>query len=114
MEQETILKEILHALNIHSEQIEKKFDVLNSKMNNLESRMDNFESRMNNLESRMDNFESRIDNLESKMDNRFDRLEKKVDGIRVELTETQETTDYLLSKTAQHERKLRELSKQQR
>ncbi|KKE77947.1 MULTISPECIES: hypothetical protein [Oceanobacillus] len=105
MEQETMLKEILHALKIHSEEIEKKFDVLNSKMNNFETRMDNFESRM-------DNFESRIDNLESTMNNRFDRLEKKVDGIRVELTETQETTDYLLSKNAQHERKLRELSRQ--
>lgn len=98
MEQETMLKEILHALKIHSEEIEKKFDVLNSKMNNFETRMDNFESR--------------IDNLESTMNNRFDRLEKKVDGIRVELTETQETTDYLLSKNAQHERKLRELSRQ--
>nr|WP_276536955.1 hypothetical protein [Oceanobacillus caeni] len=93
-----MLKEILHALKIHSEEIEKKFDVLNSKMNNFETRMDNFESR--------------IDNLESTMNNRFDRLEKKVDGIRVELTETQETTDYLLSKNAQHERKLRELSRQ--
>ncbi|KPH71341.1 MULTISPECIES: hypothetical protein [Bacillaceae] len=88
MEQETILKEILHALKIHSDQIEKKLDALNSKIDNS------------------------IFDLETKMNNRFDRLEKKVDGIRVELTETQETTDYLLSKNAQHERKLRELSKQ--
>ncbi|MFB4475911.1 Synaptonemal complex 1, partial [Oceanobacillus caeni] len=65
---------------------------------------------------RFDEMNSKIENsifdLESKMNNRFDRLEKKVDGIRVELTETQETTDYLLSKNAQHERKLRELSRQ--
>jgi len=88
MEQETMLKEILHALKIHSEEIEKRFDEMNSKI------------------------ENSIFDLESKMNNRFDRLEKKVDGIRVELTETQETTDYLLSKNAQHERKLRELSRQ--
>ncbi|MFB4474237.1 hypothetical protein ACDI16_15125, partial [Oceanobacillus caeni] len=70
MEQETVLKEILHALKVHSKQIEKRFDEMNSKIDNS------------------------IFDLESKMNNRFDRLEKKVDGIRVELTETQETTDY--------------------
>jgi hypothetical protein len=82
MEQETILKEILHALKLHSEEMDRKFDAMNSKM----------DERFN------------------QMDKRFDRLEKKVDGNRVELTETQETTDFILSKTAQHEKKLRELS----
>lgn len=118
MEQETILKEILHVLNIHSELVEKKFDEMNSKMNNMgarmdtmESKMDSMESRMDSMESKMDNLESRMDNLESKMEKGFERLGKKVDGIKVELTETQETTDYLLSKTTQHEKKLRKLSK---
>ncbi|MBT2216023.1 hypothetical protein KK120_09340 [Virgibacillus dakarensis] len=62
------------------------------------------------MNEKMDNM--RIE-LESKMDKGFDRLGKKVDGIRLELTETQETTDYVLSKTAQHEKKLRRLSEQQ-
>lgn len=85
MEQKTLLKEILHALKMHSEDVDKKFDAINLKM------------------------EQRFDQMEQ----RFDRLEKKVDGIRVDLTETQETTDFLLSKTAQHEKKLREISQQQ-
>lgn len=53
MEQETMLKEILHALKIHSEEIEKRFDEMNSKI------------------------ENSIFDLESKMNNRFDRLEKR-------------------------------------
>jgi|SRR5699024_9035181 uncharacterized protein (DUF885 family) len=111
MEQETMLKEILHALQMHSEHIDKKFEQMNDKMDNkineLESKMDN---RINALESKMDN---KISELDSKMNNGFDRLGKKVDGIRVELTETQENTEYVLSKTAQHERKLRQFSEQQ-
>ena len=50
----------------------------------------------------------------TQVNRRFDRSYKKIDGIRVELTETQETTDYILSKTAQHEKKLRQLSDQHR
>ncbi|WP_088052432.1 hypothetical protein [Virgibacillus dakarensis] len=90
MEQETVLNEILHELRRHSGQ-------MNEKMDNMK----------NELESKMGTM---IKELDSKMDKGFDRLGKKVDGIRVELTETQETTDYLLSKTAQHEKKLRQFS----
>lgn len=46
------------------------------------------------------------------MDKRFDRLEKKVDGIRMDLTETQKTTNFLLGKIAQHDEKLLQLSEQ--
>ncbi|GGB58580.1 hypothetical protein GCM10011409_40060 [Lentibacillus populi] len=89
MEQETMLKEILHALQLHSEHVDNKFDQMSDKMDNMRSELD------------------------TKMDRGFNRLGKKIDGIRVELTETQETTDYLLSKTARHQKKLRQFSEQQ-
>ncbi|MFD2629994.1 hypothetical protein [Oceanobacillus kapialis] len=75
------LNEILKALKLYSEENDKWFSEL----------------------------ENRFSKLENRMDDRFDRLEKKLDGMRVELTETQETVDYLASKSAQHEKKLRKL-----
>ena len=92
MEQETILKEILNVLKLHGDQMNYRFE---------------------QMDSSFEQIDNRFEQLESKFDQRFDRLEKKVDGIRVELTETQETTDFMLSKTAQHEKKLRQLSEQQ-
>ncbi len=47
------------------------------------------------------------------VDEQLDRLGKKQDGLRVELTETKETVDFLLTKTTQHERKLHQLIKEQ-
>lgn len=58
----------------------------------------------------MDNMHT---DLEARMDRGFDHLGKKIDGVRTDLTETQDTTDFLLSKTAQHEKKLRHYSEQQ-
>jgi hypothetical protein len=83
------LNEILNALKLHSEHIDKKMDVIKT------------------------DFENRMDSLETKMEVRFDRLEKKVDGIRVDLTETQETVNFLSSKYVQHEKKLQTLINQQ-
>lgn len=54
--------------------------------------------------------DQKLDGMENRMDKRFDRIDKKLDGFRVELTETQETVDYLSSKNVQHEQKLRKLS----
>ncbi len=71
MEQETMLKEILHALKLHSDKVDQRFD---------------------------------------RLEGRLDRMEKKMDGFRVELTETQETVDFISVKTLQHEKKLRELN----
>lgn len=68
------LNEILQALKLQSEQMDQKMDTIRS-----------------DLEAKMDAGFERVDQ-------RFDRLEKKVDGTRVELTETQETVDYLSSK----------------
>jgi len=61
------------------------------------------DKRFESMERRFDGMENRLDH----MDKRFDRLEKKMGGIRVDLTET-----HVLSKTAQHEKKLRQLSEQ--
>ncbi|WP_394186907.1 hypothetical protein [Metabacillus halosaccharovorans] len=71
MEQETMLKEILNALKLHSDKVDQRFD---------------------------------------QIERRLERIEKKMDGFRVELTETQETVDFISVKTLQHEKKLREIN----
>ncbi|WP_461182067.1 hypothetical protein [Virgibacillus kimchii] len=100
-----MLKQILGALKDHSEKMDKQFEHLNNRIDGLELRIDN-------LESRMDKLESRMDNMELRMETGFDQLGKKFDGMRVELTETRETTDFVLSKTAQHEKKLHQFENQ--
>lgn len=64
------------------------------------------DNKLINLEERLNN---KIEKMEEKFEKRFDRLEKKFDGLSVSLIETQETVDYLASKNAQHERKLRNI-----
>lgn len=92
MEDKTILNEVLKALELHSEKIDKRFDQI--------------DKRFEEVDKRFEQMEKRFD----QMDVRFDRLEKKVDGNRVELTETQETVDFLSGKTIQHEKKIREMN----
>jgi hypothetical protein len=82
MEQSGI-QEILHALKLHSAHIDEKLNLMAT------------------------NLENRMDEKFDRMDERFDRIESKLNGFRVELTETQETVDYLTIKNAQHEKKLR-------
>ncbi|MBM4761768.1 hypothetical protein [Bacillus sp. B15-48] len=90
------LHEILNALKLHSEHIDKKIEGLKF-----------------DLDKRLDSMNHRLDSMENRMDTRFDRLEKKVDGIRVDLSETQETVNFLSSKYAQHEKKIQGLMNQQ-
>ncbi|MCG1027112.1 hypothetical protein J5S49_02255 [Virgibacillus halodenitrificans] len=54
----------------------------------------------------------KITKLEERMDERFERLETKFNSSRAELIETQETVDFLSSKTVQHEKKLRKFLNQ--
>ena len=96
MEQETMLKEILHAFKLFSEKIDDKLESLKL---DLESKMDNMQTEMNIGFARVDE--------------RLDSLGKEQEGMRVELTENKETVDFLLNKTAQHERKLQQLINQQ-
>ena len=87
MEQETVVKEILQALKLHTNQMEQRF---------------------NQIDERFEKVDQRLDSI----DERLDRMEKKMDGFRVELTETQETVDFIAKKTLQHEKKLREFHHQ--
>ena len=91
------VQKILKALQLHSEHVDSKINEMNEK----------FENQMNALKEYLEN---RVDQLESTMNNRFERIEKKMDSLRIEWIETQETVDYLASKNVQHERKLRQLS----
>ncbi|EKN70841.1 hypothetical protein BABA_03219 [Neobacillus bataviensis LMG 21833] len=100
MEQSGI-QEILNALKLYSSQIDKKLDEMKT---DLENKIDNVKSDLKNVKTGLEN---RMDERFDQMDERFDRLESKLNGFRVELTETQETVDYLSIKTAQHEKKLR-------
>ncbi|WP_152656591.1 hypothetical protein [Oceanobacillus sp. CFH 90083] len=116
MEQDTMLKEILHALELHSKHIDKKFDHINTKFNDIDQRFEHIDKKFDDIDQRFEQMDSKMDNmradLETRMDKGFDHLGKKIDGIRTDLTETQNTTDFLLSKVAQHEKKLRHYSEQ--
>ncbi|OZU88137.1 hypothetical protein CIL03_13505 [Virgibacillus indicus] len=89
--EQTELQAILGALNDFSKKIDEKFEKIDEKFEKIDQR---------------------FENLENRMDERFDRLEIKLDAKTVELRETQETVDFLSSKTLQHEKKLRELYSQ--
>ncbi|AIF44523.1 hypothetical protein [Virgibacillus sp. SK37] len=82
------LKEILNALKQYSGEITGRITELENGMHNMKT------------------------GLENRMDEHFDRIETKINGVRVELTETQETVDFLSSKTMQHEKKLRKFLNQ--
>ncbi|QCJ42483.1 hypothetical protein FAY30_11490 [Bacillus sp. S3] len=104
MEQSGI-NEILNALKLYSSKIDTKLDGMK---NDLERKIENvktdFENKIENVKTDLENH---MDERFEQMDERFDRLESKLNGFRVELTETQETVDYLSIKSAQHEKKLR-------
>ncbi|PGT83858.1 MULTISPECIES: hypothetical protein [Bacillaceae] len=92
MEQETMLKEILNALKLHSDKMDQKFKKVDERFEKIDERFERVDERFDSIEGRLD------------------RIEKKMDGFRVELTETQETVDFISVKTLQHEKKLRELN----
>lgn len=93
MEQSGI-QEILQALKLHSAHIDEKLKVMTT---DLENRIESMKTDLGN----------QMDEKFERMEERFDRIETKLNGFRVELTETQETVDYLTIKSAQHEKKLR-------
>lgn len=125
MNGETMLKEILNALKLHGEQMDKRFMEMDAKFENKFVEMDEkFEKRFAEVDARFAamerKFEKKFTEMDKKfdkrfddMDQRFDRLEKKVDGFLVDLTDTQEVTDFLLSRTAKHEKKIHNLTSPQ-
>ena len=42
MEQETMLKEILHALKLHSDKVDQRFDQIEERLDRMEKKMDGF------------------------------------------------------------------------
>lgn len=120
VEQQTMLKEILKALDLHASDIRSQIADLNEKFQSLDKKVEGmdreFRKKFAEMDKRMqaleDRLESRIDRLENEMNERFDRLETKINHIRRELIETQETVDFHSVKIAQHDRKIRNLSQQ--
>jgi gas vesicle protein len=115
MEQETMLQEILKALELHSDHIHVEMKKISIQMRTEMQEVGNqlrteIQEMGNQLRTEM---QEMVGKLKEKMDERFNRLETKVDNLRIELSETQETVDFLSSKTLQHERKIRELYRQQ-
>lgn len=87
MDQETMLKEILNALQLHSRKMDEKFEKVDARFEQVDARFDRIEERL-------------------------DRVENKLGGFRAEMTEVQETVDFISAKTVQHEKKLREMNRQ--
>lgn len=111
--EQSALKEILHALALHSKHIDEKMDQMKKELEDrLDKRFDQVDKRFEEVDRRFEQVDRRFEQIDKRfeqMDERFDRLEKKFDGARIELIETQENVDYLLSKSSQHERKLRNI-----
>jgi septal ring factor EnvC (AmiA/AmiB activator) len=103
MEQETMFKEILNAFKLHAEKIDERFEQIDKRFEQMDKRFEQMDKRFEQMDKRFD-----------EMDKRFDRLETKTDGIRMDLTDTQKTTHFLLRKVADHDEKLLELSQQQK
>ncbi|ANB60051.1 LA_3659 family protein [Anoxybacteroides amylolyticum] len=138
MEEKTMLKEILNALNLFASDVRSQITALDKKVQTLSEQMkemnDRFEAKFEQMNERMqemndrfeakfeqvnermqemnDRFEKRIDRLEDEMKTKLNRMETKWDGWRVEWIETQETVDFFSRKTLQHEQKIRKLSQQ--
>ncbi|MED4972121.1 hypothetical protein [Geobacillus thermoleovorans] len=99
MERDTVVKEVVEALKIFSRDIRTQIDEMGSQLRA------EIQDTANQLRAEMQQFRTEVNE-------RFDRLEQKFAGLRVELTETQETVHFLASKTIQHEKKLHHLAKQ--
>lgn len=103
MEQETTLKEILNALKMHGEQMDKRFERVDKSFEEMDKKMD----------EKIDSLRSEVQEGFTQVNERIDRLDHKLNGVRVDLMETQENTNFLLSKTAQHEKKIQQLTYRQ-
>ncbi len=99
VEQQTMLKEILKALDLYASDFRTQIAALAKKIEAIDKK----------VETMNDEFKSKF----AEMDERFNRLETKIDSFRIELIETQETVDFHSAKIAQHDRKIRKLSQQQ-
>ncbi|PUF85556.1 hypothetical protein DCC82_17135 [Geobacillus sp. LYN3] len=106
VEQQTMLKEILKALDLHASDFRSQIAALDKKVEALDKKIEAIDKK---VEAMNDEFKSKF----AEMNERFNRLETKIDNLRIELIETQETVDFHSAKIAQHDRKIRKLSQQQ-
>jgi len=100
-------------------EVDQRFDKMDQKFIEIDQRFDVMDQKFIEIDQRFDKIEKTMDQMNHKIDQgfyngnqRLDRLNKKSGGMRVELTETQETADFVLTKIAQHEQKLRQLTAQ--
>ncbi|GAA4065617.1 hypothetical protein [Amphibacillus indicireducens] len=117
MEESTVLNQILDTLNIFEQKVEQQFKTIDNRFNQINQRLDAIESRLDAVELRLDEMDKRFDAMDEKIDQgfanintRLGRQEIKNDSMRVELIETQETTNFLLKKVTQHEKRFLELA----
>ncbi|MBM7571673.1 hypothetical protein [Aquibacillus albus] len=93
--EKTELNQILDALKLHGEQVSSKFDEMEIKVN---TRIDKLEKQMNDRFEKVDKHFEQIDDRFEQVDKRFDRVDDKLSGLRVDLSDTQKTVDYLRTK----------------
>jgi tetrahydromethanopterin S-methyltransferase subunit G len=94
-------EELYVRLDGHAEQIAyltEKTTVMDGDIKNIYKRLDNMDIRFDNMDKRFDGMDKRLDNMDKRFDNmdkrfdkidiRFNNLEKKVDFIGSQLTES--------------------------
>ncbi|BDG35353.1 hypothetical protein ABET52_03355 [Saccharococcus caldoxylosilyticus] len=106
MEEQTVLKEILKALDLHASDFRSQIAALNEKIETMDKKVEALDKK---VEAMNGEFKRKF----AEMDERFNQLETKINSLRIELIETQETVDFHSDKIAQHKRKIRKLSQQQ-
>ncbi|SHF94756.1 coiled-coil domain-containing protein [Ornithinibacillus halophilus] len=107
MEQKTILNEILNVLKDHIQQVSARFERLENHMN---EKFEQIDKRFEQIDKKFEQINIRFERLEK----RFDQLDNKVNGMRMDIMDNQKTTNFILSKIAQHDEKLLELSQQRK
>ena len=110
MEESTILNQILDTLNTFGKKVEQQFKAIDNRFNEIHQRLDAVELRLDEMDKRFDATDEKINQGFASINTGLGRLEIKSDSMRVELTETQETTNFLLKKVAQHEKRFLELA----
>ncbi|BBW96997.1 hypothetical protein MKY25_13425 [Geobacillus sp. FSL W8-0032] len=121
MERDTIVKEVVEALKMFSRDIRTQIDEMGSQLraeiqdtaNQLRAEIQDTANQLRaEMQDTANQLRAEMQQFRAEVNERFDRLEQKFAGLRVELTETQETVHFLASKTIQHEKKLHHLAKQ--
>ncbi|ADI27618.1 MULTISPECIES: hypothetical protein [Geobacillus] len=121
MERDTVVKEVVEALKIFSRDIRTQIDEMGSQLraeiqdtaNQLRAEIQDTANQLRaEMQETANQLRAEMQQFRAEVNERFDRLEQKFAGLRVELTETQETVHFLASKTIQHEKKLHHLAKQ--